>query len=75
MIDINEINELVGSKDFGKAKELIDIALTEQADNIEILKLAGLVSVNLNLWSDARKYFETVVKFETEDATSWFYLA
>ncbi len=75
MIDINEINELVGSKDFGKAKELIDIALTEQADNTEILKLAGLVSVNLNLWSDARKYFETVVKFETEDATSWFYLA
>ena len=75
MADINRINELIGEKEFTKAKELIDTALSDEPDNIEILKLAGLTAVNLEMWNDARKYFETVVKFMPEDASSWFYLA
>lgn len=75
MADINLISELVGSRQFEEAKTLIKEALEEDSNNIEVLKLAGLVSVNLEEWINAKKYFETVVKFEMEDATSWFYLA
>lgn len=75
MADINKINELVGNKEFEEAKTLLSEALLESPDNIELLKLAGLTDVNLNSWATAKKYFETVVKFEAEDATSWFYLA
>ena len=72
---INEINELVGSKQFQEARNLIDEALKTNPDDRELLKLAGLTYVNLELWNDAKKHFESVVKFESEDATSWFYLA
>lgn len=75
MTDINEINELVGSKQFQEAKVLIDEMLKDTPNDLELLKLAGLTYINLNLWQDAKKHFETVVKFESEDATSWFYLA
>lgn len=75
MIDLDRITELVGIKDFDNAKPLIEEALKEAPDNIELLKLAGLTDVNLELWFTARTHFETVVKFEPKDATSWFYLA
>ncbi len=75
MADINEINELVGSKKFQEARILVEELIKETPDDKELLKLAGLTYVNLELWSDAKKYFESVVKFESEDATSWFYLA
>lgn len=75
MTDIDRITELVGTKDFEEAKPLIEEGLKENPDNIELLKLAGLTDVNLELWFTARNYFETVVKFEPQDATSWFYLA
>lgn len=75
MADINEINELIGNKQFQDALPLLEQALEENPNDIKILKLAGLTYVNLELWAIAKKTFETVVKFETEDATSWFYLA
>jgi len=75
MKKIDEINELVGKKDFQGARNLIIEALKETNSDIELLKLAGLTFVNLELWTEAKKHFETVVKFEPNDATSWFYLA
>ena len=75
MADLERITELVGNKEFEEAKPLIEEALKEAPDSIELLKLAGLTDVNLQLWFTARNYFETVVKHEAEDATSWFYLA
>ncbi len=75
MADIDRITELVGTKDFEEAKPLIEEGLKGNPDNIELLKLAGLTDVNLELWFTAKNYFETVVKFEQQDATSWFYLA
>ena len=75
MADIERINELVGNKEFGKACELLEEALKEEPDNIEILKLAGLTYVNLEQWRNACNVFETVVKYSPEDATSTFYLA
>ena len=47
----------------------------EEPSNIELIKLGGLVSVNLMEWQEARQYFETVIKYESNDATSLFYLA
>ena len=75
MADIDRINELVGNKEFEQAQELIIPALKEEPDNIELKKIAGLVEVNLENWSEAKVLFETVVKFYPEDATSLFYLA
>ena len=42
MANLDRINELIGEKDFEKAQELIEPALKEEPDNIELLKLAGL---------------------------------
>lgn len=75
MADINEINELIGSKQFREALVLINEAIKIEPNDKELLKLAGLTYVNLDLWAGAKNFFETVVKFEAEDATSWFYLA
>ncbi len=75
MSDIIRINELVGNKEFEEALPLILEALRETPDDLELIKIAGLTNVNLKKWGAAKNYFETVVKFNQEDATSWFYLA
>ena len=72
---LEEINDLIGKKEFDKAKELLEPALKADPENIELLKLSGLVASNDKDWQKARSNFETVVKFQPEDATSWFYLA
>lgn len=75
MTDIDRINELIGNKEFDEAKKLIDKALKENSNNLELVKLSGLTLVNLNDWSNAKIAFETVVKINQDDATSWYYLA
>ncbi len=75
MANIDEINDLVGRKLFGEAKDLIDSALQEEPNNVELLKLAGLTYINLDQWLKACHYFESAVKYSPDDATSTFYLA
>ena len=75
MADIDKLNELVGNKDFANAALLAEEQLKDEPNNVELLKLAGLVDVNLEKWFTARNYFESVVKYQPDDATSWFYLA
>ena len=75
MADIDRINELVGNKDFEEVLHLVLPALLEEPDNVELIKLAGLAEVNTEDWTKAKFHFETVVKFNPDDATSWFYLA
>ena len=75
MSNIDEINELVGNEKFLEAKNLLESILDKDTNDIELLKLAGLTYVNLEEWENAKKYFESVVKFEENDATSWYYLA
>lgn len=72
---LEEINDLIGKKEFDKAKELLEPALKAEPENVELLKLSGLIASNDEDWQKARSNFETVVKFKPEDATSWFYLA
>ena len=75
MADIDKINELIGKKEFNEALNITKEALKEEPDNIELIKSAGLSEVNLELWADAKVHFESVVKHNADDATSWFYLA
>ncbi len=75
MADIDRINELVGEKDFTEARLLLDEALQEEPENVELLKLSGLTAINLGDWKRARADFETVIKYNPEDASSVFYLA
>lgn len=75
MVDIDRINELVGDKKFEEAKALIEEAKKEDANNLELIKLSGLTELNLEDWQKARSDFETVVKYNPEDAASWFSLA
>ncbi len=75
MASINEINELVGNKQFDEAKIFVEEALRAEPNDKELLKLAGLIYVNLELWGLSKNIFESVVKFDSDDATSWFYLA
>ena len=75
MADIDRINELVGNKAFEEVLNLVLPALLEEPDNVELIKLAGLAEVNTEDWPKAKSHFETVVKFNPDDATSWFYLA
>jgi tetratricopeptide (TPR) repeat protein len=75
MADIEKINELIGSKSFNEVKDLLEEALQETPDNVELLKLAGLTYINLEQWQKACRYFESAVKYASGDATAIFYLA
>ena len=72
---LDEINQLVVDKKFEEAKnELLKYNPDEEKD-VDALKLLGLCNVNLELYKEGQSNFETVVKYEPEDASSWFYLA
>ena len=75
MAIIDEINDLIADKNFTEAKKRVEESIDENLDNVEFLKLAGLTYVNLELWQNAKKVFESVIKYSSSDATSWFYLA
>lgn len=74
MENLDRINDLVGNNEFILAKELIEKIIESNSDNVELLKLAGLTYVNLENWVKAMSMFESAVKYNPEDATSWFYL-
>lgn len=74
-LNLDKINELIAARDFEQAKKDLKQLLETDADNIEALKLLGLCNVNLGLYSEGKVNFETVVKYKSDDASSWFYLA
>ncbi len=74
-IKLDEINQLVVEKNFEEAKtELLKYNLDEEKE-LDALKLLGLCNVNLENYKEGKSNFETVVKYDPEDASSWFYLA
>lgn len=74
-MNLDDINQLVVDKKFEEAKEELLKYDLEEDKNIDALKLLGLCNVNLELYKEGQNNFETVVKYEPEDASSWFYLA
>lgn len=74
-MNIDEINQLVVDKKFEEAKaELLKYNLDAEKE-LDALKLLGLCNVNLECYKEGQSNFETVVKYDPEDASSWFYLA
>ena len=75
MRSIEEINEMIAQKNFSEAKTELENIIESEANNFAYKKLLGLVNINLDLTEEAKSNFEDVVKYNPDDATSWFYLA
>ena len=72
---MDEINQLIVDKKFEEAKAELEKYNPDEEKETEALKLLGLCNVNLEKYKDGQSNFETVVKYDPEDASSWFYLA
>ena len=65
-VNLDNINDLIQQENFEEAKELLTKLVAEDEHNIEALKLLGLCNVNLGLFSEGKKNFETVVKYKKD---------
>ena len=72
---LDEINQLVVEKKFKEAKAELEKYNLDEEKETEALKLLGLCNVNLEKYKEGQSNFETVVKYDPDDASSWFYLA
>ena len=72
---MDEINQLIVDKKFEEAKAELEKYNPDEEKETEALKLLGLCNVNLEKYKAGQSNFETVVKYDPEDASSWFYLA
>lgn len=72
---LEKIQEFISEKHYNEAKSALKEYIEENKNNIEAIKLQGLVNVNLELYEEAKKDFEYVVKKYPDDATALFYLA
>ena len=75
MNDLETIKELISEKKYNDAKISLTDYLSQNENDLEAIKLKGLVNVNLDLYKEAEKDFLAVIKAEPKDATSLFYLA
>lgn len=76
MKELDYIKDLISEKSYTEAKKELDKYIAEGHENdLEIIKLMGLINVNLGLYKEAMVDFEKAVKMSPNDATSLFYLA
>ncbi len=75
MSELEIIQDLIAEKSYNEAKERLSKYLGEKPDDVEAMKLLGLVNVNLDLFKEAKTNFEKVVAVAPDDATTLFYLA
>lgn len=76
MSELDRIKDLISEESFNDAKKALEEYLTNGHNNdIEAVKLMGLVNVNLELFKEARENFEKAIKLSPKDATALFYLA
>ncbi|MCR5266595.1 MAG: tetratricopeptide repeat protein [Cyanobacteria bacterium RUI128] len=76
MSELDYIKDLISEKSYKEAKKELDKYIAEGHENdIEIIKLMGLVNVNLREYKEALVNFEKAIKLSPNDATSLFYLA
>ena len=75
MNDLENIKQLITNNNFEEAKQEINSLINSGCDDIELIKLQGLVNVNLSLYAEAIFDFTKVIKQSPDDATSLFYLA
>ena len=76
MNELELINDLIADKFYAEAKkELTEYIAKGHDKDSEVLKLMGLVNINLALFDEAKIYFEKVLKLVPTDATSLYYFA
>ncbi len=76
MGELDIIKDLISEKSYNEAKSQLESYITQGHEkDSEAIKLRGLVNVNLEQYSEAKKDFETVLKLAPSDATALFYLA
>ena len=72
---LDNIKDLINEKKFTQARDELKILIEDDERDIEALKLLGLCDINLDNYEEGRSVFETIVKYNADDAASWFYLA
>lgn len=75
MSELENIQDLVTKKCYHEAKDELNKYLDNNSEDVEALKLLGLVNVNLELFKEAKDNFEKVISIVPDDATTLFYLA
>ena len=71
----DEANSYIEKKEFDFCIELLEKEIELVKKNVELLKLYGLALINIENEDKALEIFEKVTQLDTNDATSWFYLA
>lgn len=75
MSELENIQNLVAEENYQEAKERLLKFVAEEPENLEAIKLLGLVNVNLNNIAEAKDNFEKAMSIDSNDATTLFYLA
>lgn len=76
MNELEKIKDLIAENSYNEAKkELTNYISNGHNNNLEVIKLMGLVNVNLQDYKSATEDFEKAIKISPNDATALFYLA
>lgn len=76
MNELEKVKDLIAENSYNEAKKELTKYISEGHENdIEVLKLMGLVNVNLQDYKSATTNFEKAIKISPKDATALFYLA
>lgn len=76
MNELEKIKDLIAENSYNEAKKELTKYISEGHENdLEVLKLMGLVNVNLQDYKSATTNFEKAIKISPKDATALFYLA
>lgn len=76
MSELDSIKDLISEKSYNEAKNELESYISNGHENdLEAVKLMGLVNVNLEKFEEAKSYFEKAHKLAPTDATTLFYLA
>ena len=76
MNELEKVKDLIAKNSYNEAKKELTKYISEGHENdLEVLKLMGLVNVNLQDYKSATTNFEKAIKISPKDATALFYLA
>lgn len=76
MNELEKVKDLIAENSYNEAKKELTKYISEGHENdLEVLKLMGLVNVNLQDYKSAATNFEKAIKISPKDATALFYLA
>lgn len=76
MSELEKVKDLIAENSYNEAKKELTKYISEGHENdLEVIKLMGLVNVNLQDYKSAVENFEKAIKISPKDATALFYLA